>query len=40
MPSQMQIRDDSKDKSFLVDFRPGNKSIIDTAAKFINFIPF
>ena len=41
MPSQMQIRDDSKDKSFLVDFRPGNKSIIDTATKIYKFLfPF
>ena len=41
MPSQMQIRDDSKGKSFLVDFRPGNKSIIDTATKIYKYLfPF
>ena len=41
MPSQMQIRNDSKSKSFLVDFRPGNKSFIDTAAKIYKFLfPF
>ena len=41
MPSQMQIRDDSKNKSFLVDFRPGNKSIIDTATKIYKYLlPF
>ena len=41
MPSQMQIRDDSKGKSFLVDFRPGNKSIINTATKIYKYLlPF
>jgi len=41
MPSQMQIRNDSKSKSFLVDFRPGNKFIINTAMKIYKFLkPF
>jgi len=41
MPSQIQIRNDTRNKSFLVDFRPGNKSIIDTATKIYKLlIPF
>ena len=41
MPSQMQIRNDSKGKSFLVDFRPGNKLIIDVVTKIYKFLlPF
>ena len=41
MPSQMQIRDDTHQKSFLVDFRPGNKFIINTALKMYKFLfPF
>ncbi len=41
MPSQMQIRNDSKSKSFLVDFRPGNKFIINAAVKIYKFLkPF
>ena len=38
MPSQMLIRKDSTSKSFLIDFRPGNKSIIDTATKIYKFL--
>ena len=38
MPSQMQIRNDSTVKSFLIDFRPGNKSIIDTTTKIYKFL--
>ena len=41
MPSQMQIRNDDFSKSFLVDFRPGNKFIIDSAIKIYKFLlPF
>ena len=41
MPSQLQIRNDSKGKSFLVDFRPGNKLIIDSVTKIYKFLlPF
>ena len=41
MPSQMQIRNDDSSKSFLVDFRPGNKFIIDSAIKIYKFLlPF
>ena len=41
MPSQMQIRNDKPGKSFLIDFRPGNKLIINTATKIYKFlIPF
>jgi len=41
MPSQMQIRNDSKEKSFLIDFRPGNKLIIDAVTKIYKFLlPF
>ena len=34
----MLIRKDSTSKSFLIDFRPGNKSIIDTATKIYKFL--
>ena len=41
MPAQIQIRNDSKAKSFLVDFRPGNKSIINSITKIYKFLlPF
>ena len=41
MPSQMQIRNDLPKKSFLADFRPGNKSIIDTTIKIYKILfPF
>ena len=41
MPSQMQIRNDSKAKSFLADFRPGNKLIINSITKIYKFLlPF
>jgi len=41
MPSQMQIRSDKGARSFLVDFRPGNKFIIDTALQIYKFLlPF
>ena len=41
MPAQLQIRNDSKGKSFLVDFRPGNKLIIDSVTKIYKFLlPF
>ena len=41
MPSQMQIRNDQLGKSFLADFRPGNKFIIDAALKIYKFLfPF
>ena len=41
MPSQIQIRNDSSSKSFMIDFRPGNKSIIDTAIKIYKLLfPF
>jgi len=41
MPSQMQIRNDLTNKSFLADFRPGNKSIIDTTLKIYKILfPF
>ena len=41
MPSQMQIRNDMQGKSFLMDFRPSNKLIIDAATKIYKFLlPF
>ena len=41
MPSQMQIRNDQPGRSFLADFRPGNKFIINAALKIYKFLsPF